>query len=412
MRVAVVSESDGPGGAGRSAGELMKGLRQRGVEAQMFSRRTAGELNMGGGATGVSRLRAKAEYEAVRLTSSRRKSWFSAALLPDLQWVRVRRYKPDVVSLHWVNAGHIGIETLPLMPRPMVWTLHDMWPLTGGCHYPGHCERYSSRCGHCPVLGSRKARDLSTMVHTRKRLAWRNLDPTIVVASNWTKEGVQRSALFPNAPLVTVPRPIDVETFSVVHRHAAREKLGLPKGATILAAGGHGFLSDPKKGWKMLRDALTGLGPREAPLILMVFGSSGRPDRVGPFQVHSFGVLNSHIDVATVYNAADIVVVPSPQEAFGRVCAEALACGTPVVAFESPGAGELLRNGITGFVVSSYDPASLRKVITTVLDDIAVVRNMRASCRMDATERFSTMAVARTYEGIYAEAIKRHAMRN
>lgn len=406
-RLAVVAESDGPGGAGRSARELHMSFQQRGMRSRMFlSRRTTDQSNAWSAPRGMARARAKAEYEVVEMAARERGAWFSAALLPDLKWLRVRAYQPDVVSLHWINAGHIGVETLSLMPRPVVWTLHDMWPLTGGCHVNGDCTRYQQACGHCPALGSSASRDLSRLTFRRKELAWRRLQPTFVVAASWMQQAVERSSLFSDAPIVTIPRPIDTATFSPESRRAARARLGLPQRAKILAAGAHGFLTDHNKGWTLLRSALEALPPQDHQVVLLLFGvSTDAPTRVGPVTVRSRGVIEDPAAMSVVYNAADLVVMPSKQEAFGRVGAEAMSCGTPVIAFGSPGPGEMVENGMTGFVVRAHDAGALREGIALALDRWDDVEKMREPCRQQALSNYSSEIVAARYEQVFRSAI-------
>lgn len=414
MRVAVVAASDGPGGAGRSARELHRAFRLHGMESKMFvHQRTTETLNVHQFPARLGRLRAKVEFEAVKALTPQRKAWFSANIVPDLKWARVRSYRPDVVSLHWINAGQIGIESLPLLPRPIVWTLHDMWPLTGGCHNDGGCGRYRDKCGSCPILDSSSALDLSSVVLSRKKLAWRRTDPTLVVASNWMDAAARQNAVFADAPVFKIPRPIDTDVFAPLDEAEARASFGLPQGSFILACGAHSLTSDPNKGWQVLADAISRLPPQDNDTLLLVFGTDeSLPSTLGSVRVRQVGAIQKASTLAQLYNAANLVVMPSHQESFGRVAAEAFACGTPVVAFKSPGAGEIVDEEITGFIATEFSPHALLRVIEGALDRVDDLRAMGGPCRQQALQTFSPAVIAAQYANVFEQAQEREAGKN
>lgn len=405
LRVAMVAESEGPGGAGRSASQLRQALSDAGVDARLFTRPGGDEGSAGAAVKrSVAAVRAKVEFKAVEFRARDRTAWFSAGLLPDAKWAKIRRFAPDVVSLHWINAGHVGIETLPLYPGPMVWTLHDMWPFTGGCHVDEGCGRYRDACGACPVLGSSVEDDLSRHIWRRKRRAWRGLDMVFVAPSEWLATAVGKSSLFTGSPVVIIPRPIDTEHYHPADRRAARAALGLRPDALIVAAGAHGLFTDRNKGWDLLAGALRRIRPTVPPggpepsLLLFGEAAEGTID-VGAFRVVNLGPVDKGV-VARVHNAADVVVVPSRQEAFGRVAAESLACGTPVVALRSPGAGPLVDHGVTGFVCE-VTQEGLRLAIERSLDALVGDPAVRTRCRQQALSSFSSDAVAVAYRSLF-----------
>lgn len=413
MRVAVITAADGPGGAGLSARQLHEGFRAFGMDSRLFvSDATKKGEYVHAFPRRIARLRAKIEFGTAELLAPDRSSWFSPSLLPDLKWPRVRAFKPDVVSLHWINAGHIGIESLPMLPRPLVWTLHDMWPFTGGCHYDGGCGRYRQACGECPVLGSTVQRDLSRFVHKRKEHAWKELDPVLVVPSDWMARAAQTSRLMANAPVFVVPRPIDTSLFAPVGRALARSSLALPQDAIVLACGAHGLDRDRNKGWENLRSSLEKLDCSHLDATLMLFGCKGAmPDRIGSVKVRAVGFIDDPHDLVRIYNAADLLIMPSKQEAFGRIGAEALSCGTPVVAFRSPGAGELIEDLETGFIVPKSDDVSLRYTLQTALSQASALAAMRPRARAKALEEYDTSVVASQYRNIFRYAAQRYMVR-
>jgi len=113
---------------------------------------------------------------------------FSTGLLPDRTGRRIRAVDPDIIHLHWINAGFLSIGSLSAFEKPIVWTMHDMWPITGGCHYAGRCRRFESNCGRCPALGSSRSRDLSRLIWDKKSAVFDGLDLTVVTPSTWLAE--------------------------------------------------------------------------------------------------------------------------------------------------------------------------------------------------------------------------------
>lgn len=412
LRVALLSYSDGPGGAGRSAYDLLRALRGIGLDAKLFTGRKTRESPFTVGPENrlqkaAVRVRAKVDFELARLVADpSNRSWFSPSLIPDLKWRCVRRFSPDVVSLHWINEGFLGINTIPRLSKVLVWTLHDLWPITGGCHVPGPCERYVDGCGYCPLLRQPARRDLSHFIMARKLRAWAQMSPDLVVASRWQEEAARNSPLFSSPVIHYVPRPIDVWSYSPISRAEAKRRLGVSD-APLIAVGAHHILEDRNKGWDLMCKVLSVAKRSDLRgASLVAFGTSVTGEKtVGNTSVRLLGNLSAPAEVALVLNAADVVVVPSRSESFGRVAAEALACGTPVVAFASPGAGEVIGGG-TGVVVERLSAEALAKGIVDVLS-WPKTPELRDRCRTWAVDRFDAANVAQEYARIYASARRR-----
>lgn len=402
LRIAMLSMSDGPGGAGQSAVELGTALVEIGETPRLFVGRQTSDAPFVQAPRSalVHRARAKIEYEVPRLRNRQLIGWFSSGLLPDMQSVRIRSFKPDVVSLHWVNEGFMGIETIPRLPAPVAWTLHDLWPITGGCHVPPDCTKYRTGCGSCPVLDSHSATDLSRSVWRWKERAWEGFDPTLVVPSRWVELAARSSPLMGGSDIAVIPRPVDLGVFGPIDRGTARKALGLPVTGTLAVTGAHSLFSDPNKGWMILERSLASSDVAELDLLVTFGESADGIGRVGNGRVRHLGPMSDRSQLALLLSAADVVIVPSLSESFGRVAAEALACGTPIAAFESPGAGELIAEGVNGFAAKHADPDALvgaiRSAIALSEQGVAVQR----ACRQSA-ERFDRRAVAAQYVELF-----------
>src|SRR5262249_8470788 len=158
--------------------------------------------------------------------------------LPDRLQARAAALRADVLHLAWVADGFLRVETLPRLRAPLVWTLHDSWAFTGGCHVPYECLRYRERCGRCPALGSRGERDLSRRVGERKERGWGPLDLTVVAPSRWLAEAARSSALFRGRRVEVIRNGLDLERFHPGDVSAARCTLGLPLDKRVLLFAG------------------------------------------------------------------------------------------------------------------------------------------------------------------------------
>jgi len=151
------------GGAARAAMRLNTGLRQAGLDLAAISRETYLPPRYGHNhkSRWLSWLLGCLDILPCKLYPNSQVHNFSSNWMPDGIGRKLRHLTPDLIHLHWIGDGFLRIESLARFEVPIVWTLHDSWPFTGGCHLPGGCRRYQESCGCCPVLGSSRIGDLS-----------------------------------------------------------------------------------------------------------------------------------------------------------------------------------------------------------------------------------------------------------
>src|SRR5579872_3726726 len=141
--------------------------------------------------------------------------------------------KADIYNLHWVSDLIDYRQFFGALPRaqPLVWTLHDMNPFTGGCHYTAGCERFRGACGTCPQLGSKEPSDLTALIHARKKTALAKLQPEttrIIATSRWMEAQACSSSLMRNFDVIRIPYGLDTDVFAPRDRDIAREVFGIP----------------------------------------------------------------------------------------------------------------------------------------------------------------------------------------
>lgn len=272
----------------------------------------------------------------------------------------------DVINLHWINAGFISIKEIAKIKKPVVWTIRDMWPFTGGCHYSLGCENFKTDCGFCFQLGSNKKNDLSYTINLRKQ---RNFSQSmkLVGISNWITQQAKESSVFRNFDIRTIFNNINCSEFYPIDKRNAREFLGIPSGKKIILVGAQNINSFYKGFEKYLR-AIELLEKKE--YFLVFFGNLDKSlvKNLG-FEYKNFGFLNDLISLRLLYSSANVFVAPSIMDAFGKTVAESMACGTPVVCFDSTGPKDIVDHKVNGYRAKPYEIEDLKEGIVWVLDN-------------------------------------------
>jgi glycosyltransferase involved in cell wall biosynthesis len=314
----------------------------------------------------------------------------------------------DVINLHWI-AGFIDYGSFfAAVPRatPVIWTLHDMNAFTGGCHYSFGCERYTERCGLCPQLGSHNHRDLAEQVWQRKLDALTRIPATglhIVAPSRWLAHEVKRSTLSKHVPVSVIPYGVDTEAFAPRDRLTARDVFGLPRDARVILFVSEG-VGNRRKGMALLGQALDNL--RDLPNVVLISVGRGEPIDLKVPSIH-LGFIDNDPLLSLVYSGADLLVVPSLQDNLPNTVLEAMACGTPVVGFDTGGVPDMVRPGITGMLAPLEDAIALRTAIIEILRSPERRMVMAANCRRVVMEEFTLELQARRYAELYDASIRK-----
>jgi glycosyltransferase involved in cell wall biosynthesis len=411
MKVLLLNNADIESGAARATTRLQEGVRARGVDARLLVQRKFGDSPLvDGPETGFGKAlglaRPTLEQQIFGIAPRKIAGPFSPSFLPDRLARRSADFSPDIVHLNWV-AQMMRLETLRDFRVPIVWTLHDSWPFTGGCYLPGDCTRYRGSCGTCPTLRSSQERDLSRRVWQRKRRAWQGLSLTLVAPSHWMGDCARASSLFGGARIKVIPNGLDLGRFRPIDQGTARDILSLPRDKKLILFGAKSATSDPNKGFTLLSQALSELSaayPQRDSVELVVFGAS-QPDPAPDFgfRTHYLGWFSDEVSLALLYAAADVFVFPSRQESLGYAAMEAMACGTPCVAFQQGGIPDLVEHGVNGYLARPFEPADLARGIAWILQDAERREELSRRARLKVESGFSLQAVAGRYCELYRE---------
>lgn len=410
-----LSNSDIGGGAAKAAYRLHQALRDCGVESQMAVRQRKSSdpevivAQLSGVRKGiVERIQEKQYALERRLTAkavSRELAYFSDDRVPGPNLLKTLP-EADVLNLHWVShfLDYRRFFRSFSAGQPLVWTLHDMAPMTGGCHYAMSCDQFVERCGSCLLMGSTNPCDLTRRIHNRKAAALSRLVPEttrIVAPSHWLADQARRSSLLGCFDVEVVPNCLDIETFAPRDKAAARDVLGLPQDNRIVLFAAD-TVSDYRKGMDLLLTAFEGLILGQS-VTLVAIGSGGLHMPVGSV---SLGRIENPGLMSFVYSAADVFVLPTRADNLPNVLVEAMACGVPCVSFRVGGVPDVVRHGQSGLLAEPENASSLRECLSILLGDDAKRVQMGRHGRDIVLQDYADTVVARKYVGIYERLVE------
>ncbi len=418
IRTTILSTMDGRGGAAIAAYRLHQALGRGGVQSRMcVAKKSSGDDTVVAlpEETRWERFRrrfqgrrVRREWRSYRASRPAGGEYFSDDRIPGADRLGRAMPKADVYNIHWVAGLVDYTRLLGNLPRatPLVWTLHDMNPFTGGCHYAMDCRKFTATCGACPQLGSTDPADLSAAIHGRKTAAYATLEPDttrIVAPSRWLAGEARRSRLFSRFDAVAIPNSVDVDAFRPGDRGAARARLGLPADEPVVL-----FVADDvrnrRKGLDLLLAALDPVC-RHQPVTLAVIGQA--PEALAASApLVSLGRLDDLQQLVTAYVAADLFVVPTRADNLPNVVLEAMACGTPVVGFDVGGVPEMVESGVSGLLAPPEDVAGLAAAITTLLDDVGLRSRMAAAGRARVLADYTYAAQAGRYVAVFEQLLE------
>jgi glycosyltransferase involved in cell wall biosynthesis len=398
-----------PGGAGLAAQRLHLALCRAGVLSRMFY--GSGEA-VDASMQPVFQNRSFFWRNAEALANSwRGRRTVADGFVTSPRWVRQTRLvatglSPELINLHWV-ARWLDLPSffgsLP-MGLPVVWTVHDLIPITGGCHYPGECDGFTQQCGNCPQQKKPHPQDATRKFFRLKAEWYRKLNLHFVGNSEWTTAQIRRSGLAAHARSIhTIPLGLDTGQFMPVEKSCARKALGIPKNRMVI-----GFacadLTEARKGAQGLLEAFKSLPGAE--IFLVTFGAGRWPQTMG-VDTLQLGGINSPRLQSLFYSALDVFVTPSRAETFGNTAMEAMACETPVVAYATSGLRDVVVDGETGLLGREIGSVSgLAGMLRWMLVHPAERLRMGLAGRQRVIQNFSDHLMAERYQSLYESLVR------
>jgi glycosyltransferase involved in cell wall biosynthesis len=422
MKVTLINTTDAGGGAPAACKRLLKALELKQVDAYMQVQekktREPRVKSIGDNFTGRLKARLSSLYERLPFI------WFEAkerslrfAFSTATAGIDITSQQAvldaDILHLHWVNSGYLSTSDLKKLfetGKPVVWTLHDMWAFTGGCHYSGECDHFMSECGNCWMLRSPDDNDISHSGWLRKAEMYKAAKNIIfVTCSHWLAGVVRTSSLLKDFRIETIPNPIDMEIFSPKDKTVARAKWKISPQAKIILFCAANIL-DRRKGITYLVEALNDLKLNYKGtdnIEIVIFGKNKSFDvNQLPFKVYELNIINSEQDMAELYNLADVYVTPALEDNLPNTVMESLSCGIPVVAFNTGGIPEMVTHQHDGYLAQFKSAADFAAGIHYILNS-GRQKEFAANARKKVLENFTNDIVASKYMAVYNSILKK-----
>jgi glycosyltransferase involved in cell wall biosynthesis len=409
VRVLIVNTSERTGGAAVAANRLMMALNNNGVKAKMLVRDKESDSLTVVGLPKSPMLNWHFLWERLVIffhCRFSRKHLFEIDLANSGSDItKLREFQEaDVIHLHWINQGMLslsGIRKILKSGKPVVWTMHDIWPATAICHLTLNCRNFTTHCHNCRLLpGKGSSSDLSTSVWRKKEKMLEDSSIYFVTCSHWLEQEAKASALLRGQKIVSIPNPIDTHIYRSGDKQTARKNLGLPEDKRLIL-----FVSqrvtNKNKGMDYLIDACRQLKDYE----LVILGGHAEEvvDQL-PLKAHPLGYVNDERRIVEIYQAVDVFVLPSLSENLPNTIMEAMACGVPCVGFKVGGIPEEIDHKRNGYVAEYRDSDDLARGIRWILSEADYNQLSQEAVRKVA-HSYSQQSVAISYLDVYHQAM-------
>jgi len=382
MNVVLVNTWDIFGGASRAAHRLYNGLRQAGVETTYLvndKRSSDGniqELKKQRCERGRQEGAVQRNYiEANR--SSLSNTYFSftwnGAALADNPWIR----SANIINLHWVEkfVSNRSLCELATLGKPVVWTLHDQRPFTGGCHYASGCNGFISGCIECRQL-RQDAQHLPEKVVAERMDIMADMDLTIVTPSKWLADAARSSRLFRDKRVEVIPNSVETDLFSPLDKTQAKSQLAIGENVVTLMFGAQ-HNREIRKGFRELMESLRlclqddrfRQACETGTIQIISIGDKGSDIEKLPIRSNNFGYIEDDRRLAQLYSATDLFILPSLEDNLPNSLLEAMACGTPIAAFATGGVPDMLKHERNGMLAETRDTRALANAILALVFD-------------------------------------------
>lgn len=424
MRVLIVNTSENTGGAAVAANRLKEALNNNGIKAKMLVRDkesddiTVAQLNKSWHQKWDFLWERFVIY--MRLHFKRDNLFLIDIANAGTDITKTREFKEaDVIHLSWINQGMLslkGIRKILESHKPVVWTMHDLWPASSICHYARNCRNYEKQCGNCPLLpGNGSSNDLSARIWRKKRKILERNSILFVTCSRWLADKAKKSGLLSGQKVISIPNPIDSRAFTKENREEARLYAGLPEGKKLML-----FVSqrvtDKRKGMDYFITAINKMVEAHPEMndncgIAILGGKAEELADKLPLPSYPLGYVSEEKKIASIYNSVDLFVLPSLEDNLPNTIMEAMACGVPCVGFNTGGIPEMIDHLKNGYVAEYKSSDDLARGIHWVLSE-ADHQSLSNEAMKKVNQCYSQYAVAMKYIEAYnqAMALKRYKL--
>jgi glycosyltransferase involved in cell wall biosynthesis len=421
MKILLVSTYYRKGGAAISSARIFEALRKSGIDVKMLVRdrdqadEKEGIYHTTGwvGKKWLNFLRMVVErISFIRVEKSKIVRFLFSVANAGEDLVRNRHLREaDIIHLHWINFAFLSLRSLKRILRsgkPVVWTFHDMWAFTGGCHYALDCTRYHGQCSHCPYLKRPGADDLSSRLWKKKEKLFRENRFIVVTPSEWLCDCTRSSALLGHMDVKLIRYSLDQTLFKPAGRETACRNLGIDPAKKYILFGAAAVRS-LVKGFDYFLEAARilerDLGAESGVEILLFGKTRGGEEQMFPLPTRNIAYISSVQTLVELYSAAHLFALPSLQDNSPNTIIESLLCGTPVVGFRTSGVPEMFEHLENGYVAEYKSSEDLARGMRWVLES-ENYEALSAASRQSAVRRYSMERAAEEHVILYNQLLK------
>ena len=331
----------------------------------------------------------------------------SISLFPTSLHKKINSSDFDIINLHWVNGETISIEDISKIKKPIVWTMHDMWPFCGSEHYTFN-KRW--KAGYFNYNKAKKQRlmdlDIAKYAWSRKFENWNGFF-YLVGVSKWLTRCASESYLMKSFPSITINNTLDVKFWKPENKKNSRKYFNLPDDFKVVGFGSLGYQNTNLKGKDLFLKAIKEIKYDKKKIIFLTIGDSNNFFEIeDKIKIISIPRLEKDIEIKKFYNSLDLIVVPSRIESFGQTASESIACGVPVVCFDITGLKDIVFHKLNGWLASAYNPKNLAQGIDYILNlKTNEYRKMSKSCVQLAKKKFSYDSISHKYIKLYKKIL-------
>lgn len=307
----------------------------------------------------------------------------------------------DIIHIHWINRGYLSISSIDKLlklNKPIVWTLHDSWSMTGGCHMMNECVQYEDSCKNCDML---RIKSFANHFQSKKQKVFNADNLYFIAPSSWTKNKAKKSQILKNKNIAILPNCVDTKVFKKIDKEVAREVFSLPKNKKIVLF----YISnDPRKGGKYICNTINHFQNNKDNNILFVgFGTSDLSSTIFKgLDIINIGRINDKYAMSILYNIADVLLAPALEEPFGQTYIESMAVGTPCVGFACSGPLDIIEHKEDGYLADLRNETDVIDGVKFCLDNSQFLENKAIE---KVREKFSFYAVAEMFNEYYKTLI-------
>ena len=411
MRVLLVNTSERTGGAAVAANRLMKALNNNGVKAKMLVREKNSTTLTVVPLPKSPLLQWRFLWERIVVffhLRFQRQHLFEIDLANTGNDITsLREFKEaDIIHLHWINQGMLSLKNIRKILRsgkPVVWTMHDIWPATAICHLTLGCRNFTTHCRNCRLLpGKGSNNDLSAKVWARKQAMIDGENIYYVACSKWLESEAKSSKLLDGQKITSIPNPIDLHIYNKGNKTEARQRLGLPTDKKLILFASQ-RATNVNKGMGYLIEACRQL--QDIPNLGIIILGGHAEEVTSQLSIANFplGYVNDEQRIVDVYNAADVFVLPSLSENLPNTIMEAMACGVPCVGFKVGGIPEEIDHKKNGYVAEYRSSEDLARGIRWILSE-ADYTMLSDNAVHKVVQCYSQQSVAMKYLDVYHQA--------